>query len=139
MRPAGPSSPRIPSPRRSSGDGERDDPGPRAEGDGAAAGRGAAPRPGADGGPGGRADARPGAGGGLADGAAQLNGKNYRKLLKQVAEHGEGNVSVVLQGFLKPPTAPGEPFVLESAGFQVNVKAPRPAEAEPSGEEPPPG
>jgi hypothetical protein len=67
---------------------------------------------------------------------ARLNGKNYRKLLKQIAEVGAGNVSVVLQGTLRPPAALGEPFVLDSAGFQVNVKAPRPAE--PSGE-PPPG
>ena len=67
---------------------------------------------------------------------AQLNGKNYRKLLKQVAEQGAGNVSVVLQGTLRPPAVAGGPYVLDSAGFQVNVKAPRPAE--PAGE-PPPG
>ena len=67
---------------------------------------------------------------------AKLNGKNYRKLLKQVAELGAGNVSVVLQGTLRPPAVAGGPYVLESAGFQVNVKAPRPSE--PSGE-PPPG
>ena len=66
---------------------------------------------------------------------ARLNGKNYRKLLKQVAEHGVGNVVVVLQGVLRPPAAPGGPFVLEGAGFQVNLKAPRPAE--PAGEPPP--
>ena len=67
---------------------------------------------------------------------AKLNGKNYRKLLKQIAEQGAGNVSVVLQGTLRPPAEPGGPFVLDSAGFQVNVKAPRPAE--PAGQ-PPPG
>jgi hypothetical protein len=60
---------------------------------------------------------------------AKLNGKNYRKLLKQVAEHGAGNVVVVLQGVLRSPAAAGRPFVLEGAGFQVNVKTPRPAEA----------
>jgi hypothetical protein len=65
---------------------------------------------------------------------ARLNGKNYRKLLKQVAEHGAGNVVVVLQGVLRPPAAPGGPFVLEGAGFQVNIKTPRPAE--PAGEPP---
>ena len=65
---------------------------------------------------------------------AKLNGKNYRKLLKQVAEQGAGNVAVVLQGVLRPPAAPGGPFVLEGAGFQVNVKSPRPAE--PAGELP---
>jgi len=42
---------------------------------------------------------------------------------------------VVLQGVLRPPAAPGGPFVLEGAGFQVNIKAPRPAE--PAGEPPP--
>jgi hypothetical protein len=67
---------------------------------------------------------------------ARLNGKNYRKMLKQVAEHGAENIVVVLQGVLRPPAAPGGPFVLEGAGFQVNVKTPRPTE--PVGE-PPPG
>ena len=65
---------------------------------------------------------------------ARLNGKNYRKMLKQIAEHGAGNVVVVLQGVLRPPAAPGGPFVLEGAGFQVNMKTPRPAE--PAGEPP---
>ena len=59
---------------------------------------------------------------------ARLNGKNYRKMLKQIAEHGPGNVVVVLQGTLRPPAPPGGPLVLDSAGFQVNVKTPRPAE-----------
>ncbi len=58
---------------------------------------------------------------------ARLNGKNYRKLLKQVAEHGAGNVAVALQGVLRSPASPGGPFVLEGAGFQSFVKAPRPA------------
>src|SRR3954463_5677246 len=49
---------------------------------------------------------------------AKLNGKNYRKLLKQIAEHGASDVVVVLQGVLRPPPAVGEPFVLEGAGFQ---------------------
>ena len=30
---------------------------------------------------------------------AKLNGKNYRKMLKQIAEQGAGNVSVVLMSF----------------------------------------
>jgi hypothetical protein len=60
---------------------------------------------------------------------ARLNGKNYRKMIKQIAEHGAANVVVVLQGLLRPPAAPGGPFVLEGAGFQVNVKTPRPAES----------
>jgi hypothetical protein len=66
--------------------------------------------------------------GGSLTARAKLNGKNYRKILKQIAEQGAGNVAVVLQGLLRPPSAPGEPFVLEGAGFQVNVKTPRPAE-----------
>ncbi len=61
---------------------------------------------------------------------AKLNGKNYRKLLKQVAEHGASNVAVALQGVLRSPASPGGPFVLEGAGFQAVVKAPRPPEPE---------
>ena len=48
--------------------------------------------------------------------------------MKQVAEAGAANVVVVLQGLLRPPAAPGEPFVMEGAGFQVTVKTPKPAE-----------
>ena len=59
---------------------------------------------------------------------AKLNGKNYRKLLKQVAEHGADHVAVALQGVLRPPATPGGPFVLEGAGFQAVVQASRPAE-----------
>jgi hypothetical protein len=59
---------------------------------------------------------------------AKLNGKNYRKLLKQIAEHGADNVAVALQGVLRSPVSPGGPFVLEGAGFQAVVKSPRPAE-----------
>jgi hypothetical protein len=58
---------------------------------------------------------------------AQLNGKNYRKMLKTIAEQGAGNVAVVLQGVLRPPADQGGAFVLEGAGFQVNLKTPRPA------------
>jgi hypothetical protein len=58
---------------------------------------------------------------------AKLNGKNYRKMLKTIAERGAGHVVVVLQGVLRPPAAPGGAFVLEGAGFQVNLKSPRPA------------
>src|SRR3954454_5655025 len=53
---------------------------------------------------------------------AKLNGKNYRRMIKQIAEQGPGTVAVVLQGVLRPPAAPGGPFVLAEAGFQGNVK-----------------
>src|SRR4051794_37315127 len=59
---------------------------------------------------------------------AKLNGKNYRKMMKQIAEQGPGNVAVVLQGVLRPPADPGGPFELAEAGFQCNLKTPKPAE-----------
>jgi hypothetical protein len=62
---------------------------------------------------------------------AKVNGKNFRRMLKMIAEQGPGNVVVDLQGTLRPPSAPGEAFVLEGAGFQVTVKTPRPAEPPP--------
>ncbi len=65
---------------------------------------------------------------------AKINGKNYRKMMKQVAEHGAGNMAVALQGVLRPAAEVGGPFVLEGAGFQAVVKAPRPAG--PAGESP---
>jgi hypothetical protein len=65
---------------------------------------------------------------------ARLNGRNYRKLLKQVAEHGADRVAVALQGVLRPPAAAGGPFVLEGAGFQAVVKAAPPQTA--AGERP---
>ncbi len=58
---------------------------------------------------------------------ARINGKNYRRMLKQIAEQGAENVVVILQGTLKPPASKGGPFVLEGAGFQYTVKAPKPA------------
>ena len=61
---------------------------------------------------------------------AKINGKNYRKLLKQVEEHGAENLAVALQGVLRPPSSPGGPFELEGAGFQAVVKTPRPPEPE---------
>jgi hypothetical protein len=64
--------------------------------------------------------------GGSLTALAKLNGKNYRKMLKTVAEHGTANVAVVLQGTLRPPADQGRPFTLEGAGFQVNVKTPTP-------------
>jgi hypothetical protein len=72
--------------------------------------------------------------GGSLTARAKINGKNYRRMLKQVDELGAASVAVVLQGVLRPPTEPGGPFVLEGAGFQVTVKPPRAAEpaAEPA-------
>jgi hypothetical protein len=61
---------------------------------------------------------------------AKINGKNYRKLLKQIEEHGADNLALALQGVLRSPGSAGDPFVLEGAGFQAIVKAPRPAEPE---------
>jgi hypothetical protein len=53
---------------------------------------------------------------------ARINGKSYRKMIKTVAEKGAGNVAVILQGEMV--AQPGGPVMLESAGFQVVVKAP---------------
>jgi hypothetical protein len=58
---------------------------------------------------------------------ARINGKNYRRMLKTIDDQGAGNVVVVLQGNLRPPAAPGGPLVLADAGFQVNVKTPKPS------------
>src|SRR5512135_3803061 len=55
---------------------------------------------------------------------ARLNGKNYRKMLKTIAEHGKDNVVVVLQGVMRDQ---GGKLYLEGAGFQVNIKSPPPA------------
>jgi hypothetical protein len=56
---------------------------------------------------------------------AQLNGRNYRRMLKQIDDQGAANVAVVLQGTLKPSSSPGGPLVLDGAGFLVNVKTPK--------------
>jgi hypothetical protein len=57
---------------------------------------------------------------------ARLNGKNYRKMLKSIVEHGKDNVVVVLQGVMRDQ---GGQLYLEGAGFQVNVKSPAPVPA----------
>lgn len=57
---------------------------------------------------------------------AKVNGKNYRKMLRQIDEAGPANMAVVLQGVLKPGSKPGGPFDLEGAGFQAVVKTPKP-------------
>jgi hypothetical protein len=63
---------------------------------------------------------------------ARINGKSYRRTIKQVAELGADAVVVALQGKLIPGPSPGEPFVLDAAGLQVTVKqtAPKPATPE---------
>jgi hypothetical protein len=61
---------------------------------------------------------------------AKLNGKSVRKALKTVAEHGAEGVVLVLQGTMKPPAAPGDPFVLDGAGITASVKTPRPPDEE---------
>src|SRR4051812_12933984 len=63
---------------------------------------------------------------------AKLNGKNFRKLIKQVEEHGAENLAVALQGVRRAPASAGGPFMLEGAGFQAVVKTPRPAEPGPA-------
>jgi hypothetical protein len=56
---------------------------------------------------------------------AALNGKSVRRALKVIAEHGPDGVNAVLQGNLKPPAAPGGPFILDAAGLTVTPKPPR--------------
>src|SRR3954471_13784843 len=65
---------------------------------------------------------------------AKFNGKNYRRMLRTIDEHGPDNVAVVLQGLLRP--AEGGGYMLEGAGFQVNVKTPSPATTPEAGEQP---
>ena len=55
----------------------------------------------------------------------ELDGEELESY-KNITKHGAGNVAVVLQGVLRPPAAQGGTFVLEGAGFQVNIKTPRP-------------
>ena len=54
---------------------------------------------------------------------ARVNGKSYRRMLRTVVEKGAENVAVILQGDLVAPPG-GGPVRLDSAGFQVVVKAP---------------
>jgi hypothetical protein len=61
---------------------------------------------------------------------AVLNGKSVRRALKTIAEHGADGVNVVLQGTIKPPAAPGGPYVLDGAGLTATPKA----KATPAGE-----
>lgn len=70
--------------------------------------------------------------GGSMTARAKINGKSYRKMLKQILEQGEANVIVILQGMLRPPPGPGQPFTIEGAGFQVTVKTPKPDQSQPA-------
>lgn len=57
---------------------------------------------------------------------ARINGKSVRRALKTIAEHGAGNVNLMIQGNLKPSTEPGAPFVLDAAGLSATPKTPKP-------------
>jgi hypothetical protein len=57
---------------------------------------------------------------------AVLNGKSVRRAIKTIAEHGPDNVNVLLQGNLRPPSAPGDPYELDAAGVNVTPKAAKP-------------
>jgi hypothetical protein len=64
---------------------------------------------------------------------AVLNGKSVRRAIKTIAEHGESNVNVLLQGNLKAATALAGSYELDAAGLTVTPRAakpdpPRPAE-----------
>jgi hypothetical protein len=56
---------------------------------------------------------------------AKLNGKALRRALKTVAEHGAGNVALILQGTLRPGCVEGSSLVLSEAGLQVTIKQPK--------------
>ena len=58
-----------------------------------------------------------------------LSGKNARKTLKTVAQHGAENVNMVVNGVLKPGAQGG--WVVAEASFQVFVKS-APTEAAPA-------
>ena len=58
-----------------------------------------------------------------------LSGKNARKTLKTVAQHGAENVNMVVNGVLKPGVQGG--WIVDSASFQVFVKS-APTEAAPA-------
>jgi hypothetical protein len=72
-------------------------------------------------------------GGGAPIARAKIRAKNYHRLMGQIDKHGAAGVAVTLQGVLRPPPRPGEPFQLTEARFQGQVKTPRPpAPAEPT-------
>src|SRR5258705_7278016 len=55
---------------------------------------------------------------------AKINGKNYRKLLKQIAEHGADNMAGGPPGGLRPPPPPGGFFLLQGARVPAGVQKP---------------
>jgi hypothetical protein len=57
---------------------------------------------------------------------AVLNGKSVRRAIKTIAELGADNVNVLLQGNLKPPSASGGPYELDTAGLNVTPKVAKP-------------
>jgi hypothetical protein len=59
---------------------------------------------------------------------ARLGGRAVRKAEKAVAQHGPDGCIALLQGNLKSPAAPGEPYQLDGAGLSVQPKLQRPAE-----------
>ena len=75
--------------------------------------------------------------GGSLTARAKINGKNYRKMLKQIAEQGAANVAIVLQGVTPAAGLPGRGrSCSKGRGSRSTSRRPRPAE---SGGEPPPG
>jgi hypothetical protein len=57
---------------------------------------------------------------------AVLNGKSVRRAVKAIAEHGPDNVTVLLQGNLRPAAAAGGAYKLDAAGLTVTPKTPKP-------------
>jgi hypothetical protein len=62
---------------------------------------------------------------------ARINPKSYRKVIAAIAEHGPGNVNVLLQGNLKAGEVPGGPWVLDCAGLSAMPKTPKAEAAAP--------
>ena len=56
---------------------------------------------------------------------AVLNGKSVRRALKAIAAQGPDNVTVLLQGNLKPAAAAGGAYELDAAGLTVTPKTPK--------------
>ena len=62
--------------------------------------------------------------------AVHLSGKNARKTMKLLAQHGPGNINLVVNGNLRPgPQA--ETWMVAEASFQTFIK-PQPSDATPN-------